>query len=317
MKTAVLFLVFNRPEPTRRVFEAIRKARPRRLYVAADGPRPDRAGEAELCAEVRRIASNVDWPCEVKTLTREHNLGCKHGVSSAIDWFFTQEEEGIILEDDVLPQPSFFTYCEKLLPRYRYDDHVSMISGCNLLGKNFRSQDSYFFSRYMHVWGWATWRRAWSHFSVTMEGWPSFASSAKLDAVVCGRRNAARHWSKVFDDVKCGKIDSWAYPWVHAGWMNDMVAIIPSHNLVENIGFGPDATHTTGAVPAAVREAGTGEMTFPLRHPERTSIAAADPIIERVAMGIGGMAQVRSRIRTLALVRKVATLYKATKWQTR
>src|ERR1700690_1974577 len=156
MQSPVLFLVFNRPDTTRRVFEAIRSAQPPRLYVAADGPRGARAGEAERCAEVRRIATAVNWPCEVKTLFRDCNLGCKMGVSSGITWFFEHEPEGIILEDDVLPVPTFFDFCDELLARFRNDDRVAMISGSNLIAGHFDPAESYFFSRCAQIWGWAS-----------------------------------------------------------------------------------------------------------------------------------------------------------------
>ncbi len=168
MRSPVLFLVFNRPDSTRKVFDAIRSARPPKLYITADGPRPDRPAEAKLCSEVRAIASAVDWPCEVKTLFRESNLGCKAGVSSGITWFFSHEDEGIILEDDVLPVPTFFNFCDEMLERYRDDARVSMISGCNLISNHFSPKQSYFFSRYNLIWGWATWRRAWQHYDVAM-----------------------------------------------------------------------------------------------------------------------------------------------------
>lgn len=316
LHTPVLFLVFNRPHTTRRVFAAIRAARPPRLYVAADGPRPEHRGEAERCAEVRAMAIAVDWPCEVRTLLRDEHLGCKLGVSRAVDWFFAQEEEGIILEDDVLPRPGFFPYCEELLARYRDDAQVAMISGCNLLGSNFSPPASYFFSRYMHVWGWASWRRAWSKFDVGMADWPSPAARKSLGVAVGGRPGPRRHWRSIFDDVQSGKIDSWAYAWMYAGWMNDMVSVIPAISLVDNIGFGPDATHTRGLAPSALRHAPMLPLAFPLDHPSRDNVAEADPLIERFAMGISLMTRVKSGIRSSRLARKVVTTYRAMSWRT-
>lgn len=310
MNAAVLFLVFNRPDTTRRVFEAIRAARPSRLYVAADGPRASRPDEAARCTLVRQIATAVDWPCEVKTLFRDENLGCRHGVSGGIDWFFDQEEEGIILEDDVLPQPSFFPYCEALLSRYRNDASVSMISGCNLLGPSHQAAASYFFSRYMHIWGWASWRRAWTHYDVDMGGWPGSESAAKLDRLLGGRKNAIRYWAKIFDRVQGGEIDTWDYQWLFAAWMNDMVAVIPSHNLVENLGFGADATHTTGAVPAAVLAASASDIVFPLRDPVRGPTGPVDAEIERSVLEITALMQAKTTFRQLPLVRHLASIYR-------
>jgi hypothetical protein len=304
MKTPVLFLVFNRPETTRQAFAAIRAARPARLYVSADGPRPDRAGEAERCAEVRRIATDVDWPCEVHTLFRDRNLGCKMGVSTGIDWFFSKEEAGIILEDDILPDPSFFPYCEELLEKYRDDSRVAMISGCNLIGDRHGSDASYVFSRYLHVWGWASWRRAWAHYDVTMQAWPSPAASKRLQQVLNGRRGVIAYWANIFDRMARREIDTWDYQWVFAAWMNDMVAIFPAATLVENIGFGADATHTVGSAPTTL--SAPQPMAFPLRHPEDRETSTTDMAVERIALNLSASRQMRARIRQLPGVGAIA-----------
>ena len=159
MKKAVLFLVFNRPRYTRQVFECIRNAKPERLYVAADGPRSDRAEEESLCEEVRSIATNVDWPCNLKVLFQDTNLGCRLGVSNGINWFFEHEEEGIIIQDDILPSPGFFVFCETMLELYRNDERIMMITGTNY--HPVAGDKDFFFSQYFSIWGWATWRRAW------------------------------------------------------------------------------------------------------------------------------------------------------------
>jgi hypothetical protein len=303
MKTPVLLVVFNRPETTRTAFAAIRAARPERLYVAADGPRPDRAGEAERCADVRRIATAVDWPCEVHTLFRDHNLGCKIGVSSGIDWFFANEEAGIILEDDIVPHPSFFPYCEALLERYRDDASVAMISGCSLIGDRHGSNASYVFSRYLHVWGWASWRRAWAHYDVSMKAWPSAPARQRLAQVLDGRRGAIAYWSGVFDRMARSEIDTWDYQWVFSSWMQDMVAIFPAATLVDNIGFGADATHTVGVAPDL---ASASEMVFPLRHPLSRDTVPVDVLVERIAIPTG----LRSQLRRVPGVQKLGSLWR-------
>ncbi len=168
--TPVLFLIFNRPDTTTRVFEAIREARPSRLYVAADGPRADKEGEAQRCLETRKITEAVDWPCEVRRLYREENLGCKLAVSSAITWFFTHEEEGIILEDDCLPDQSFFPFCAAMLERYRDDGRIMMVLGTSLLPPGGGPDADYLFTQYFLIWGWATWRRAWEKYDIEMDG---------------------------------------------------------------------------------------------------------------------------------------------------
>ena len=245
-KTAVLFLVFNRPDTTAQVFEAVRKARPRRLYVAADGPRPDRLGEAEKVAKVREIATAVDWPCELKTLFQEENLGCKYAVSGGITWFFQHEEQGIILEDDCFPHPDFFTFCETLLDRYVTDDRVWVITGDNFQNGVRRGEASYYFSRYNHVWGWASWRRAWQKADMDICFWPEWKNSAAWrgfwpDSV------ARKYWEKIFDRMYRSEIDTWDYPWTASVWYHGGLTATPNVNLVSNIGFGKDATHTASA----------------------------------------------------------------------
>jgi hypothetical protein len=265
LNTAVLFLVFNRPDVTAQVFEAISQAKPPRLYVAADGPRANRPGEAERCAEVRRIATNVDWPCEVKTLFRESNLGCKRAVSDAITWFFENEPQGIILEDDCLPDPTFFRYCEELLERYRYDQRIGMISGDNFQFGRRRNDDSYYFSKYVHIWGWASWRDRWvGSYDVTMAKWPRVRQEGRLADMVGNERETA-FWGKNFERVYRGEIDTWDYQWVFANWVEGRSTILPATNLISNIGFDANATHTTSDSELANLPA--RPLTFPLKHP--------------------------------------------------
>lgn len=243
MDTAVLFLVFNRPDTTQKVFEAIRDAKPSRLYVAGDGPRDSRPTDIELVKRTRDVLLAVDWPCSVLTLFQEKNLGCKYAVSQAIDWFFAHEEEGIVLEDDCLPHPDFFDYCETLLDRYRDNPKVMAISGNSFRSRPHLNGESYFFSKYNHVWGWASWRRAWSHYDVELSNWHKWKRSLEwleaLDSV------AERHyWSRIFTLVSDGLIDTWDYQWTASIWKNGGLSITPSRNLVSNIGFGNNATHT-------------------------------------------------------------------------
>lgn len=302
MRSPVLLIVFNRPEPTAKVFDAIRAARPPRLYVAADGAREGRAGEAERCAEVRRIATAVDWPCEVRTLLRERNLGCKRAVSGAIDWFFEQEPEGIVLEDDVLPLPSFFPYVEELLERYRDDTRVGLVSGCNLISHRAAEGDSYVFSRHPHIWGWASWRRAWRTFDVTMGEWPAWRH-AGLAALAEGSWRLEHYWRYRFDAVHAGKIDTWDYQWVFALWRSGMLSITPARNLTTNLGFGADATHTTAEVPDFVRESLPRDLDFPLRHPARVERARSfDELVETHVLKLTAGWEAQRRLATLPVV---------------
>jgi len=245
--TPILLIVFNRPETTRRVLGAIRQAAPERLFVAADGPRPGRTGEAEKCAEVLKLVEEgIDWPCDVSYLRRETNLGCKRAVGSAIDWFFGEMEEGIILEDDCLPAPAFFPFCAELLDRYRGESRVAHIGGFNCQAGRLRGPASYYFSRYFHVWGWATWRRAWKGFDLAMADYPDFLAEGMLDKLF-DRRAQREFWRRNFDAAFSGAIDTWDYQWVYRNLKDDRIAAVPNHNMIENIGFGEEATHTGSA----------------------------------------------------------------------
>jgi hypothetical protein len=264
LNVAVLFLVFNRPDTTAQVFEAIRKARPKRLYVAADGPRPDRDGELEKCSRVREISTAVDWPCELHTLFRDANQGCRMAVSSAITWFFENEEQGIILEDDCLPSQSFFPFCEEMLDRYKSDLRVWHIGGVYPFAAGTQYSDSYYFSEYNPIWGWATWRRAWNKFDAAIPFWPQISSTNTIEALL-GSRQAKKYRARFWRAYN-GDVDTWDYQWFLTRLLHGK-SVVPLVNLVRNIGFGDDATHTFNQQsPMAQLEA--AEMNFPIKHPE-------------------------------------------------
>ena len=265
----VLFIVFNRPEVTKQVFQSIRRAKPARLYIAADGPRRNRPGEDILCKKVLEIVSEVDWECELKILKRDQNLGCKFGVSSAITWFFQNEEEGIILEDDCLPDPTFFRYCSELLERYRSTPQVMIISGSNYPQSNYIVSESYFFSRYNLIWGWASWRRAWQQYDLSIRKWPELRNTDWLFKM-SSKNGFQKHWENVFDITHAGMIDTWDYQWVFSCWVNKGLAVHPTKNLIKNLGFGIDATHTTGD-GGWLSRLPLDKMIFPMIHPEIVS----------------------------------------------
>jgi hypothetical protein len=287
MRSSVLFLVFNRPDTTALVFDAIRAARPPRLYVAADGPRTDRDDEPFKCAQVRRIATRIDWPCQCHTLFRDQNLGCKIGVSEAITWFFTNEEEGIILEDDVIPLPGFFLYCDELLERYRADNRLAMISGNNPISHRFTASASYFFSRHSHIWGWATWRRAWARYDVTMQAWPAWREERGLQSFSQGSTAFEHYWCDRFDRTFNGDIDTWDYQWTFACWYHDMLAAVPACNQTRNVGFRPDATHTASGIPLYVQRSIPQPLRFPLLHPTHIEVnPQADLLVNTDVLGL-------------------------------
>ena len=243
LKTAVLFLVFNRPDLTIRSFEAIRKVKPLKLYVACDGPRPEKKSEEKIVAEVQKIVNQVDWPCKVKTLFQPKNLGCSYGVSNAITWFFNHEEQGIILEDDDLAHPDFFYFCETLLNKYKDNQRISTISGNNFQNGNKRGEASYYFSKYFHCWGWATWRREWKFYDKKISFWPQWKLSKDWINKFPDRveRN---YWKKIFEMIYKTNYNSFAYPFSANIMYRDKLNILPNVNLVTNIGFREDATHT-------------------------------------------------------------------------
>lgn len=265
LTTPVAFLIFNRTDTVERVFGEIAKARPLKLLVVGDGPRANRSGEAEKVAVTRAIIKRVDWDCEVLTNFSEVNLGCKQRVSSGIDWVFEQVEEAIILEDDCLPDPTFFQFCQEMLERYRQDQRIGMISGDNFQFGRRRNGDSYYFSKYVHVWGWASWRDRWvGSYDVTMARWPRTRDEGWLVDMV-GSRQEAAYWQEIFERVYRGEIDTWDYQWVFANWVEGRMSITPAVNMISNIGFNGDATHTTGDSDLA--NLARNQMSFPLTHP--------------------------------------------------
>ena len=266
MKTPILFLIFNRLDITCKVFEAIRQAKPPRLYIACDGPRVERNSETEKVQAVRDyVMSQIDWDCEVKTLFREENLGCRVAVSSAIDWFFEHEEEGIILEDDCIPHPDFFIYCDILLEKYRLDSRVFSICGSNFQQGKVRGEASYYFSIHGDSWGWATWKRAWKHYDISQKYWPLFRDSTALEDVfpIAMERE---YWKLILDELFYHeKPGSWAYQWWLSCWMNGGLSAWPNVNLVTNSGFDSiDATHTTKKMYFSdMPVSGLGEINHP------------------------------------------------------
>lgn len=264
-KSPILFLIFNRPEETRSVFDEIRKYKPSHLYIAADGPRAGRGNEVLQCNEARQVVDLIDWPCETQTLFRDENLGCKTAVSQAISWFFECEEAGIILEDDCLPNHSFFIFCQEMLEKYRSHPEVGMIAGVNFQMGERRGDGDYYFSKYMHIWGWATWSDRWQNsYDVDIRAWPSFRKSQDFLEITKSRSNRS-YWETIFERVYRGKIDTWDYQWLFANWLHKRFSIIPNSNLISNIGFGEGATHTK--IESQLSNLPVQDLAFPLAHP--------------------------------------------------
>ncbi len=245
LNTPVAYIIFNRPRHTRETFAAIRHQQPYKLFIIADGPRLDHPTDFERCQEVRKIVEKIDWPCEVLFNLSDINLGCKQRVTTGLDWVFSQVDRAIILEDDILPSKDFFSFCEELLERYKSDDRISCITGNNFQDGQHRgkAEDSYYFSRYIHVWGWATWRRAWMYNNTSLSFWPEWKKTkewrSKFDDY-----NERRYWKQIFDKMFNNAIDTWDYHWTASVWIRGGLTATPNVNLVTNIGFGPEATHT-------------------------------------------------------------------------
>ena len=266
MNTAVMLLLFNRPDLTRRVFESIRQARPKRLYLAADGPREGIDEDESACEQARAVVSEVDWPCEVYRLYRSRNLGCRHAVHGALDWFFDQEEKGIVMEDDCLADPSWFEFAEQMLNRYSDNKEIICVSASHMHGDLHQPDSSYFFSIFNHCWGWATWRDGWQKYDDAMADWPRLKKSNWLRKLGGGSLAFKRYWTEIFDRLYQGRIDSWAYYWTYSAWLNNSLTVLPSRNLVVNLGFDEKATHTAGMWHLGGQ--GLQQMEFPLTHPE-------------------------------------------------
>lgn len=260
----VVLLMYRRPAATAAVLAAVRAYRPAQLVVIADGPHPERPDDAVAVAAARHAVEAIDWPCVVTRHYAERNMGLRARVESGLHAVFAAHEAAIILEDDCIPDPSFFAYCSELLARYAAERQVMAISGDHFQPRPYPAA-SYYFSRYPHCWGWATWRRAWQHYDGAMAEWPQVRATSWL-AEVLGDRRAASVWTTIFDQVAAGDIDSWAYRWTYSCWRAGGLTALPARNLVRNIGADAAATHTARS-PFVQRPAQA--LAFPLRHPPR------------------------------------------------
>ena len=262
LTTPVAMIVFNRPHTTEQVFAAIRQAKPPVLFLIADGPRPDKLGEDKKCAAVREIVDRVDWDCQVYKNYSDINLGCGKRPSTGIDWVFNTVEEAIIIEDDCLPHPSFFRYCQELLDYYRNDNRIMSICGLNVQFENNKTDYSYYFSRYSHCWGWASWRRAWQYFDFDLKLWPEIREKNLLQDVL-----AAKVWTSTMNAVeKQETLDCWDFQWIFAHFVHSGLAILPDDNLIQYLGYTEGATHTTQESSPYDRLPSKA-MEFPLKHP--------------------------------------------------
>ncbi len=241
-ETPILLLIFNRPDTTGKVFNLLREINPAKLFISGDGARSNKTSEKGKVEQTREITKAIDWECDVKYNFSDINLGCKKGVSSGINWFFENVSSGIIIEDDVLPDKSFFGFCGNMLEKYKDDEQVMHIGGANFQDGIKRGEGSYYFSKLCHVWGWASWARAWEKYNVRIDD-----EETEIDNVLnntFAEKGLRDYYRKYILRVKSEQLDTWDYQWAYSIWKNNGVSIIPNKNLTTNIGFGGDATHT-------------------------------------------------------------------------
>ena len=265
LQTPVLFVTFNRLTTTKLVLDAIRKVRPARLFVVNDGPRDQT--EAVLCKSVRDYIENqIDWPCELNTLYQNSNLGCGLGLATAISWFFDNVEKGIILEDDCVPGLSFFAFCEELLARYENDPRIMLVSGYSLAASKIKRQESYSYIRYPMIWGWASWRRVWNKYDYHLKDWPDFKTNRYLERIFTNKQSTD-YWNEIFETTYQKAVDTWDYQLTFLLLSNSGLCIVPNTNLITNVGFGEDATHTKDSNDS--HSANTAlSIDFPMHHPK-------------------------------------------------
>lgn len=275
MSRPVLLIHFNRPETTRRQLEALRAVAPERIWLLCDGPRPDVVGDAERVAEVRTLLNNIPWKCETKKLYRDQNFGCFKNISEGISWFLSDCNAGVILEDDILPDPSFFEFCDVLLDRYQDASEVYAISGQHGVPEPLQVEDDYGFTNYFDCWGWATWKRAWDHFDPEMTAWRDRSTWRAIKHRVLKKYRAQLYWDIMFRLVDRGRRDSWAYRYLLTIWKHEGCTLVPRLNLTSNVGFNHDATQTAHL---RGREYPIHRQSFPLNHPEAVAV---NPVIDR------------------------------------
>jgi len=276
VRSPVVLFIFNRPDLTRIVFEEIKRVQPTKLYIISDGPRVNIEGEGDLVNESRKIVHDIDWSCDVTTLFSDVNLGCKARISSGIALVFDQEADAIFLEDDCFPGSGFFRYCDELLETYRDYKSILMINGTSMFSRDLlRNKESYYFTRYPRIWGWASWRDKWlHHYDLDMKSWPIMKDQV-IETILNKRER--KFWDRTFEDTYVGKIDTWDYQVAYTMMLNKMLAISPSFNLVSNIGCGHVSSTHTGRYNEFA-ELALEQIEFPLMHPD--SVTANEYIDE-------------------------------------
>ena len=280
-ETPVVLFVFNRPAFTQQVIDVLAQLRPTKLFVVADGPRTAIQTDILLCAQTRAIIETVNWPCNIYKKYADSNIGCRQSIPSGLDFVFTHVDECIILEDDCVPDLSFFAFCTEMLMRYQDNQSIMTISGHRTDGPNEFDSESYFFSKYPNIWGWATWKNRWEMYDLEMKSWPNLRETRWLNSIL-PTVEAQQYWTRIFNKMEEG-LNTWDYAWVYASWLHHGLTVRPKINMIANIGFGLDATHTTQN-EGLPNFSSTSAMEFPLSHPACVEIdEEADSRIEWVS----------------------------------
>jgi hypothetical protein len=278
LTTPVVFIIYNRPNETLRVFEEIRKVQPRQLFIIGDGAR--NASDALMVQKTREIINKIDWECSLNTDFSDINIGCADRIISGLNWVFNQVEKAIILEDDCLPNSSFFSFCEEMLLRYEKDVEVMHISGFNIMG-NSTIDSSYFFSKYiLPPWGWATWRRAWKFQNDNLDTWQEIKTWAYQNI----SQNYFKDWTDMFEHIRKNRT-TWDVPWNIDIWKNKGLGIIPKHSLVKNIGISENATFTKNK-ETELAKIDFNNLEFPLVHPTNKNTSFEREIEEKIIEGV-------------------------------
>jgi hypothetical protein len=287
--TPVLLLGFNRPKKVKEVINALRMIKPSELYISLDGPRKEVPSDIVQIEKVKDELKEIDWKCNVYKNFSKTNLGCKLGVYAGISWFFEHVESGIILEDDIVPNTSFFNFCTELLERYKEDREIGMISGCNMVSDKISIPYSYTFSNYANIWGWATWRRSWVNMDIHLNHWNNWRKNPRNFKTINPDIHLFElYWRDILDSIQNGKVDTWDFQWFFTLWFQKQLCIVPKGNLVQNVGFDSEATHTDGTLPHYIDKNPITELKFPIQHPQDKNINIDfDKIVSQVIFKIG------------------------------
>lgn len=269
LHTPVALFIFNRPKCSRQLYLSIAQIKPSRLFIVADGPRFNDNKDKELCRETRAIFNTIEWPCNVTRIYSDINLGCRNSIPNGLNQIFEHVEECIILEDDCIPEQSFYSYCEELLDKYRNEEKIISIGGHRSDGPNEFEKESYFFSKYPSIWGWATWRHKWQMYDLNMTEWDRLRNTTWLFDILQDDV-AVQYWKRMFDEMQNG-MDTWDYALNYSTWYHNALSIRPKVNMITNIGFGRNATHTKSSLNNALFPK-AGDIKFPLHHPIGISV---------------------------------------------